>query len=82
MVIRLKADDACQAAPKPGEPMPPFAMPDEQGQMVTLDDLLREGLLAMAIFPIGDTGVPIAASTPRRSGEAPQRIVLGRGPHR
>jgi hypothetical protein len=27
MVNRLKAYDAGQAAPKPGEPMPPFAMP-------------------------------------------------------
>ena len=47
MVSRLKAYDAGQAAPKPGEPMPPFAMPDEEGHMVTLDDLLSEGPLAM-----------------------------------
>jgi peroxiredoxin len=47
MVARLKAYDAGQAAPKPGEPMPPFAMPDEQGHMVTLDALLSEGSLAM-----------------------------------
>ena len=36
-----------QAAPKPGERMPPFAMPDDKGQLVTLDDLLKEGPLAM-----------------------------------
>jgi peroxiredoxin len=36
-----------KAAPKPGEPMPPFAMPDEQGHLVTLDALLAEGPLAM-----------------------------------
>jgi len=47
MVNRLKAHDAGQAAPKPGEPMPPFAMPNERGHMVTLDDLLSEGSLAM-----------------------------------
>lgn len=47
MVGRLKAYDAGQAAPKPGEPMPPFAMPDEEGHIVTLDDLLSEGPLAM-----------------------------------
>jgi peroxiredoxin len=47
MVDRLKAHDAGQAAPKPGEPMPPFAMPDDEGHWVTLDDLLREGPLAM-----------------------------------
>jgi peroxiredoxin len=47
MVGRLKAYDAGQAAPRPGEPMPPFAMPDEEGHIVTLNDLLIEGPLAM-----------------------------------
>jgi hypothetical protein len=37
MVARLKAHDAGEAAPKPGERMPPFAMPDDKGQLVTLD---------------------------------------------
>src|SRR5262245_1290822 len=43
LVSRLKAYDAGQAVPKPGEPMPPFAMPDEQGHLVTLDALLAGG---------------------------------------
>jgi peroxiredoxin len=47
MVNRLKAYDAGAAAPQPGETMPPFAMPDEQGRLVTLDELLSEGPLAM-----------------------------------
>src|SRR3990172_8290189 len=47
MVARLKAYDAGQAAPKPGNPMPFFAMPDEKGHLVTLVDLLTEGPLAM-----------------------------------
>jgi len=47
MVRRLKAYDVGQAAPRRGEPMPPFAMPDEQGQIVTLDGLLTRGPLAM-----------------------------------
>src|SRR4029079_2401028 len=47
LVARLKAYDAGQEAPKPGEPMPPFAMPDEQGHIVTLGDLLKQGPLAM-----------------------------------
>src|SRR5262249_22343011 len=47
MVARLKAYDVGQAAPRPGEPMPPFAMPDEEGHMVTLDDLLNSGPLAI-----------------------------------
>jgi len=48
MVGRLKAYNAGQAAPKPGEPMPPFAMPDEEGHIVTLDDLLRRGPLVIS----------------------------------
>ena len=41
MVDRLKVHEAGLSAPKAGEMMPPFAMPDEQGQLVTLDDLLQ-----------------------------------------
>ena len=44
LVRRLKAYDAGKAAPKPGEPMPPFALPDEQGHLVTLDALLAAHL--------------------------------------
>src|SRR5215470_12778920 len=47
MVGRLKSYDAGQTAPKPGEKMPSFAMPDEQGHLVTLDALLSHGPLAM-----------------------------------
>ncbi len=47
MVGRLKAHDTGRAAPKPGELMPSFAMPDEQGRLVTLDALLKDGPLAM-----------------------------------
>ncbi len=47
MVGRLKAHDAGQSAPKPGDQMPPFAMPDETGHLVSLDDLLENGSLAM-----------------------------------
>ena len=41
MVGRLKAHDAGEAAPKPGEMMPPFAMPDDNGAAGELDDCLR-----------------------------------------
>jgi peroxiredoxin len=47
MVGRFKAHDAGRSAPKPGEIMPPFAMPDETGRLVSLDDLLSDGPLAM-----------------------------------
>ncbi len=47
MVDRLMQFDAGHRAPKPGEAMPPFAMPDEKGQLVTLDELLMKGPLAI-----------------------------------
>ena len=75
MVDRLKAYDAGQAAPKPGEPMPPFAMPDEQGQMVTLDDLLREGPLAMT-FHRGHW-CPYCRINTKAFAEAQERIASG-----
>jgi peroxiredoxin len=43
LVERLKQNGAGAAAPKPGDTMPAFALPDEQGRLVTLNDLLRDG---------------------------------------
>jgi peroxiredoxin len=75
MVNRLKAYDAGQAAPKPGEPMPPFAMPNEQGHMVTLDDLLSEGSLAMT-FHRGHW-CPYCRINTKAFAEAQERIASG-----
>jgi peroxiredoxin len=47
MVERLEASSAGEAAPKPGEPMPPFILPDETGRLVSLEDLLAAGSLAV-----------------------------------
>ena len=41
-VERLKAYNAGEAAPKPGEIMPPFTLPDETGRLVGLDTLLAD----------------------------------------
>ena len=73
MVARLKAHDAGQAAPKPGEAMPPFAMPDETGRLVTLDALLEEGPLAMT-FHRGHW-CPYCRINTRALGEAQARIA-------
>ena len=48
LVSRLAESDAGATAPKVGEPMPAFLLPDEQGQLVRLEDLLREGPVALA----------------------------------
>jgi peroxiredoxin len=42
-VSRLKQHGAGDAAPKPGETMPPFVLPDENGHLLRLQDLLRHG---------------------------------------
>jgi peroxiredoxin len=43
LVDRLKQHDAGENAPKAGEPMPPFVLPDETGRMVSLASLLERG---------------------------------------
>jgi peroxiredoxin len=45
---RLMESGAGATAPKVGEPMPPFLLPDEQGRLVALEDLLAEGPVAIA----------------------------------
>jgi peroxiredoxin len=47
MVERLRAHDAGSLAPAPGDLMPPFALPDETGRLVTLDALLIDGPAAI-----------------------------------
>jgi peroxiredoxin len=48
LVSRLAESDAGSTAPNVGEPMPSFLLPDEQGRLVRLDDLLGEGPVAIA----------------------------------
>ena len=48
LVHRLIESGAGTTSPKPGEPMPPFLLPDDQGRLVGLDDLLEKGPVAIA----------------------------------
>jgi peroxiredoxin len=48
MVARLAANDVGQSAPKPGEPMPDFVLPDEGGRLVRLTDLLDNGPVVLS----------------------------------
>jgi len=43
LVARLKQHDAGQDAPKPGDAMPLFVLPDEMGRLVSLKGLLAQG---------------------------------------
>lgn len=47
LVARLAKSDAGSSAPMPGEPMPPFALPDENGQTISLGMLLEQGPVAV-----------------------------------
>jgi peroxiredoxin len=47
LIARLRASHIGAAAPRPGEAMPRFHLPDETGRMVALDDLLSRGPVAV-----------------------------------
>ena len=47
LIDRLRQYGVGESAPKPGEPMPGFVLPDENGDRVSLDDLLDEGPVAI-----------------------------------
>jgi peroxiredoxin len=47
LVTRLRQYGAGGSAPQVGEPMPPFLLPDETGQMVSLDELPNRGPVAV-----------------------------------
>jgi peroxiredoxin len=47
LIDRLRRAGTGDSAPKPGEPMPGFVLPDENGDRVSLDDLLDEGPVAI-----------------------------------
>jgi peroxiredoxin len=48
LIARLRAASAGADAPKPGERMPPFVLPDQDSHLATLEALLAEGPVAIA----------------------------------
>jgi peroxiredoxin len=47
LVERLRQYGAGESAPRIGEPMPPFVLPDETGRMVSLEELLDRAPVAV-----------------------------------
>ena len=47
LIARLKEHDVGASAPRLGEKMPPFVLPDENGQLISLDKLLEDGPVAV-----------------------------------
>jgi peroxiredoxin len=49
LVDRLRKSEVGAGAPRVGDLLPPFYLPDESGRIVSLDDLLRGGPVAVVI---------------------------------
>ena len=47
LVARINENGGGENAPQPGDPMPPFVLPDERGRLVSLESLLAEGPAAI-----------------------------------
>ena len=50
LVARLAENGGGENAPRPGETMPPFVLPDETGRLVALPSLLEGGPVAVMFF--------------------------------
>src|SRR6516225_5546809 len=50
LVARLNENGGGENAPRPGEVMPPFMLPDESGRLFTLPALLERGPVAVMFF--------------------------------
>jgi peroxiredoxin len=50
LVIRVNENGGGENAPRPGEPLPPFVLPDENGRLVGLPSLLERGPVAVMFF--------------------------------
>lgn len=50
LVIRVNENGGGENAPRPGEPMPPFVLPDESGRLVALPSLFERGPVAVMFF--------------------------------
>src|SRR6516162_10365352 len=50
LVVRLNENGGGESAPRPGEVMPPFMLPDENGRLIALPSLLAQGPVAVMFF--------------------------------
>ncbi|WP_439363877.1 peroxiredoxin-like family protein [Bradyrhizobium sp. DASA03005] len=50
LVARLNGNGGGETAPRPGDPMPPFMLPDEGGRLVSLPALQARGPVAVMFF--------------------------------
>jgi len=50
LVVRINENGGGGNAPRPGEPMPPFVLPDESGRLAALPSLVERGPVAVMFF--------------------------------
>jgi peroxiredoxin len=50
LVARVHANGGGENAPRPGDPMPPFILPDETGRLISLNSLLEKGPVAVMFY--------------------------------
>ena len=50
LVARINEHGGGKNAPRPGEPMPPFILPDESGRLVALPSLIDQGPVVVMFF--------------------------------
>jgi peroxiredoxin len=50
LVARLNENGGGENAPRPGEAMPPFLLPDETGRLVSLKSLIEQGPVAVMFY--------------------------------
>ena len=50
LVVRIRENGGGENAPRPGEAMPPFLLPDETGRLISLPSLLIQGPVAVMFY--------------------------------
>src|SRR6516225_9216873 len=50
LVVRINENGGGESAPRLGEPMPPFVLPDQSGRLVALTSLIERGPVAVMFF--------------------------------
>jgi peroxiredoxin len=77
LVERIHDNGGGENAPRPGETMPPFILPDETGRLISLSSLLAKGPLAVMFFR--GHWCPYCRLNVRAVIEAMDRIVAAGG---
>jgi peroxiredoxin len=50
LVARINENGGAENAPRPGDPMPAFVLPDENGQLIALNSILSNGPVAVMFY--------------------------------